>query len=472
MSAPTMDPHRFDVALSYATEDRPYVQGVAAVLKERGVDVFYDEYHSVDIWGRDLSVYFDEVYRQQSRFVVVFASAHYLMKAWPRRELQLALAAAILERRELILPARMDNTELPGLPPTIGSVNCQHRTPEQLAEMIIEKIAAVASQRGAAGPVRGPRDIGSDAGEAADPPEAHVRSVVRQGDGPPADQRAPSARQLRTRYPGMIKRPACLRTSTDPLLRLFLDRYGLHLLAAPRENLDVGELYAVRRRRATPIGNIRSYLSPPLRLPRPRRGEVMAGVAETISLPVSLDAGLGILKGLFEAIGAPGLLAGVHATYHGRRVGMLRFGFADSQRDSMDLGVLGKALAGRRVDSTNAAWDRGAKHYLVTAVARAATIVVTALESGGHGVDVDLGPLQVAKVIGDLKVERVGKGTVAYRGASALAFGVELNEVVEAGKPATVKLPAMLETLHVRNPSDRGWNFVGGLSDSAFLDCS
>jgi hypothetical protein len=134
-------PFRFDVALSYATEDRLYVRRVATALKRRGVTVFYDQHYAVELLGADLAVYFDNVFRRQSRFVVVFASAHYVAKAWPIRELQSALAAAILERRELILPARLDDTELPGLLPTIGSVNCRHTTPQRLASMIAEKIA-------------------------------------------------------------------------------------------------------------------------------------------------------------------------------------------------------------------------------------------------------------------------------------------------------------------------------------------
>jgi hypothetical protein len=140
------EPFRFEVALSYATEDRPFVRAVAEALKRHGVPLFYDQYEGVDLWGRDLAVYFDEVYRKQSRYVVVFASANYLAKVWPKRELQSALAGAIMQEREFILPARLDDTELPGLPPTIGSINCQNRTPDEVAEMIIDKVGAARSR--------------------------------------------------------------------------------------------------------------------------------------------------------------------------------------------------------------------------------------------------------------------------------------------------------------------------------------
>lgn len=33
---------KFDIALSFAGEDRPYVQEVANILRNRGISVFYD----------------------------------------------------------------------------------------------------------------------------------------------------------------------------------------------------------------------------------------------------------------------------------------------------------------------------------------------------------------------------------------------------------------------------------------------
>jgi hypothetical protein len=134
------EPCEFDVALSYATEDRPYVRRVAEVLDEHGIEVFYDQTSTVELWGADLAVYFREVYRTRSRFVVVFASAHYAAKAWTMWELRSALEGAILQKTDRILAARLDDTALPGLPATLGSVNCQDRPPETLASILIEKL--------------------------------------------------------------------------------------------------------------------------------------------------------------------------------------------------------------------------------------------------------------------------------------------------------------------------------------------
>src|SRR5262249_26980075 len=45
---------RYDVALSFAGEDRAYVEEVASVLKSKGVKVFYDAYETANMWGKNL----------------------------------------------------------------------------------------------------------------------------------------------------------------------------------------------------------------------------------------------------------------------------------------------------------------------------------------------------------------------------------------------------------------------------------
>ena len=45
----------YDVALSFAGEDREYVEEVARILKAAGVKVFYDKFETVQLWGRNIS---------------------------------------------------------------------------------------------------------------------------------------------------------------------------------------------------------------------------------------------------------------------------------------------------------------------------------------------------------------------------------------------------------------------------------
>jgi internalin A len=130
----------FDVALSYAGEDREYVERVNKELKSKGVNVFYDRDEEVEMWGKFGIEAFDEIYRKLSKYVVMFISKSYAEKMWTNVERQAALSRAIREKKEYILPARFDDTELIGLSPDIIDVNLSKKSPEEFAQMIIKKL--------------------------------------------------------------------------------------------------------------------------------------------------------------------------------------------------------------------------------------------------------------------------------------------------------------------------------------------
>jgi hypothetical protein len=136
----TKDEPRYDVALSFAGENRGYVDKVAVLLKDEGVKVFYDDYEQVALWGRNLYTHLDWVYRIASKYCVVFISEAYAGKVWTNHERESAQARALTENREYVLPARFDDTEVPGLLPTIGYVDLRKMKPEELAKLIRDKL--------------------------------------------------------------------------------------------------------------------------------------------------------------------------------------------------------------------------------------------------------------------------------------------------------------------------------------------
>ena len=132
----------FDVALSFAGEDRKYVEQVAQQLRDLDVAVFYDKFETVDLWGKDLAVHLAKVYSRDSHFVVIFASRHYTKKAWPSHERQHALASHLEGQTGRILPVRIDDSEIPGVPSTVGYLDARAVSPEKLAELIRQKVDA------------------------------------------------------------------------------------------------------------------------------------------------------------------------------------------------------------------------------------------------------------------------------------------------------------------------------------------
>jgi len=134
------DQERYDVALSFAGENRVYVEAVAQSLKAAGVTVFYDKFEQAALWGKNLIDHLAEVYQKRSRYVVMFISEHYVRKPWPSHERAHAQARALLAREEYILPARFDDTEVPGLAGTVSHVDLRVTHAVQLADLILAKL--------------------------------------------------------------------------------------------------------------------------------------------------------------------------------------------------------------------------------------------------------------------------------------------------------------------------------------------
>jgi len=132
--------YEYEVALSFAGEDREYVEAVATTLEDSIIKVFYDKFEQVDLWGKDLYTHLDEIYRNKARFCVIFISENYRRKNWTNHERESAQARAFQEKQEYILPARFDNTEIPGFRPTVAYINLQDHTPQQFAQIIIKKL--------------------------------------------------------------------------------------------------------------------------------------------------------------------------------------------------------------------------------------------------------------------------------------------------------------------------------------------
>jgi hypothetical protein len=131
---------RYDVALSFAGEQRSYVDRVAQLLRDMRIKVFYDDYEKTSLWGKDLYAHLDSVYRELSRYCVIFVSADYAAKVWTNHERQSAQARALRENMEYILPARFDSTALPGLRPTVGYLDLATISPDELAGLIKDKV--------------------------------------------------------------------------------------------------------------------------------------------------------------------------------------------------------------------------------------------------------------------------------------------------------------------------------------------
>jgi len=140
-SKPTATDYEFDVAVSFASTERKYAEDLASRLRRAGYSVFYDDFYPESLWGKDLVMTFNEIYSKRSRYCVIFVSEEYNNGEWTIHERSSAQARALKEKgKEYILPIKVDDVELPGMPSTIGYVSLKKGI-EQIAGLLVKKLS-------------------------------------------------------------------------------------------------------------------------------------------------------------------------------------------------------------------------------------------------------------------------------------------------------------------------------------------
>lgn len=130
----------YDIALSFAGPDRSIAQELADLLENEGVRVFYDLHAQSELWGKDLYQHLQTVYREKAEYCVIILSEAYAGSLWTRHELKQAQARAFMSNREYILPIRRDDTEIPGVNPTVGYIDLRTHSLVQVRDLICSKL--------------------------------------------------------------------------------------------------------------------------------------------------------------------------------------------------------------------------------------------------------------------------------------------------------------------------------------------
>jgi hypothetical protein len=138
----TMGPgkYEFDVAVSFAGEDREFVQDIVDRLKGAGISVFYDTDYRTEMWGEDLVEYLDQIYRTKASYTMMFISRFYAEKMWTSHERRSALARALEQRSAYILAVRLDSTPLEGLRPTVGYLDARQMGSDGIVRITLAKL--------------------------------------------------------------------------------------------------------------------------------------------------------------------------------------------------------------------------------------------------------------------------------------------------------------------------------------------
>jgi hypothetical protein len=137
------DEGSYHVAVSFAGEQRPYVDSFVAECRRLGLSVFYDLDKAVDWWGMNVTIELRKVFGGlRTQYVIPFLSKEYLIKPHPMDEYYSIIEQDLRRGGGYILPVKMGDVSIPPqlLNPAIGFLQADGRTPEQLASAVAAKV--------------------------------------------------------------------------------------------------------------------------------------------------------------------------------------------------------------------------------------------------------------------------------------------------------------------------------------------
>lgn len=130
----------FDIAISFAGEDRTVARRIAELLRCDGISLFFDEYLQAELLGKDLRKHLTDVYKRRAKFCVMIISKHYEGKLWPTVEREAAVSRAVEDSAEYIIPLRLDDTDVPGLSSERVYIDLRERSVDEAGELIAKRV--------------------------------------------------------------------------------------------------------------------------------------------------------------------------------------------------------------------------------------------------------------------------------------------------------------------------------------------
>ncbi len=130
----------YDIAFSFAGEDREIVKQIAEQLKTLSISVFYDEYEKAKLWGKRLDHYFKSTYAESTKYVIPFISKHYPNKDWANFEFTIANAESKKRDSEFILPVRIDDTVMVGISDNVAYLDYNAEGKDGIIKAIQSKL--------------------------------------------------------------------------------------------------------------------------------------------------------------------------------------------------------------------------------------------------------------------------------------------------------------------------------------------
>lgn len=134
---------RFDIAISYASEEEGIAENLYQLLREKGVKVFFARSENVYLFGKSLTSELQYIFGPHTKFFVPIISENYVKKRWPKYEFRIAKKEEPRRRFEFILPIHLDDVNLEGLKEDIVYIDLRKEGIFGSVDILIEKLRQI-----------------------------------------------------------------------------------------------------------------------------------------------------------------------------------------------------------------------------------------------------------------------------------------------------------------------------------------
>lgn len=138
----------YDIALSFAGEDRAVAEEFANLLRAKEIKVLLDEYQSAEQGGNDFDTHLAELYRTKARYCVMLVSQSYPLKKWTEKERASIQQRVLRDADEYIIPVQLDDGEVPGIREAKGYRDLRQYPIESIVNLLAQKLTETKNRSG------------------------------------------------------------------------------------------------------------------------------------------------------------------------------------------------------------------------------------------------------------------------------------------------------------------------------------
>jgi hypothetical protein len=136
---------RFRVSFSFSSEIRNFIGEVAKILAERFGEqaILYDRFHEAEFARSDLAFYVPHLFAEETELIVYVSGEDDDRKDWVGLESSSINSLIKKRQSDKILFCTFGKTWILGMFPTVDFLDLNRKTPEELATLILERLALI-----------------------------------------------------------------------------------------------------------------------------------------------------------------------------------------------------------------------------------------------------------------------------------------------------------------------------------------